>query len=271
MRPGPHRTSADARVSNSSTVIVRSLSSGTVVPRSRSIVMRPFFWQPSHSRSSLQSMSVGWELACSAICTHDHKRHTRNPAGPLRLEEALCRRHPVETFAGRRFSRDQLLPGQRCRPADYLLGCAGLPWMVLLLEQPQQHFASWFESAEVADAGPRRQRRRSLSSQIAQLCHVTFTTERPVFLWGLAVPGAFLCASVADLAAMMCEPGRIVAAPTPESSADRLAPRSRNAWSHEMRLCRQTGPTAHACLLVRNMLLCEAASMNAAWTTEPHF
>ena len=107
---GPHRTSADARVSNSSTVIVRSLSSGTVVPRSRSIVMRPFFWHPSHRRSS-------------------------------RLEEALCRRHPVETFAGRRFSRDQLLPGQRCRPADYLLGCAGLPWMVLLLEQPQQHFA----------------------------------------------------------------------------------------------------------------------------------
>ena len=33
--------------------------------------MRPCFWQPSHSRSS-------------------------------RLEEALCRRHPVETFAGRR-------------------------------------------------------------------------------------------------------------------------------------------------------------------------
>jgi hypothetical protein len=38
--------------------------------------MRPCFWQPSHSRSS-------------------------------RLEEALCRRHPVETFAGRRFSREE--------------------------------------------------------------------------------------------------------------------------------------------------------------------
>ena len=110
---------------------------------------------------------------------------------------------------------------------------AGVCWLAMdgaPLEQPQQHFA-YLVRIRPRSQTPGQEGNEAVASRRKSLNSATSHLQRSdrFSCGGLRYPGAFLCAAGGGFAAMMCEPERIVAAPTPESSADRLAPRSRNA------------------------------------------
>ena len=81
--------------------------------------------------------------------------------------------------------------------------------MVLLLEQPQQHFA-YLVRIRPRSQTPGQEGNEAVASRRKSLNSATSHLQRSdrFSCGGLAVLGAFLCAAVTDLAAMMCEPGR---------------------------------------------------------------